>query len=160
MSPPFRLTYTVVLGFCTVHYVLQLLWYFSYRTLLYASFSPSVSIFFFFFDWLIFFQFRWVFVPALGLSAAQLQGRRATLHCGAGHSSRWLLFAEHRLERMGSCSCGRRDFLVLWPVDSSPARNGTCVPLADRFLICCTTGESCLDCFFTSILCKTDSFSA
>ena len=54
-------------GFCTVHYVLQLLAVFQLQNaFVYGFFSLSGL---FFFGLIDFFQFRWVFVPARGLSA-------------------------------------------------------------------------------------------
>ena len=136
-SPPFHRTYTMFYSFCTVHYVLQLLAVFQLQNAFVYDFFSLSGFFFFLID---FFQFRWVFVPARGLSAVARKEGLLFI------TVRDLLIAAASLpstgsRRTGSWSCGAGTLVVLWPVDSSPTRWNLCPRIGRQILICCTTGE-------------------
>ena len=134
-------------GFCTVHYVLQLLAVFQLQNAFVYGFFSLSGLFFFWIDWF--------FSVSLGLRSCSwafcsCKEGGATLHCGAGHSHRGSFsLPSTDSRRMDSCSCGAGTLVILWPVDSSPTRDGTCVPaLADRFWSAVPPEKSCLDCSY------------
>lgn len=151
-NPPFHRTYTTFYSFCTVHYIYYIMHYsfwqcFSYRTLFYMAyfFLPG---FFFSFDWLIFFSFTGSSFRRVGFCSCREGGATLHYHAGPSHCGSFSL-PNTDSRHMGSCSCGAGTLVVLWPEDSSPTRDGTCVPaLAGRFWSTVPPERSCLDCSY------------
>lgn len=120
---------------------------FSYRTLLYMAYFFIPGFFFLLIDCF--------FSVSLGLCSCvwafcSCREGGATLHCRAGPSHCGSFSLPNTDSRhMGSCSCGTGTLVVLWPVDSSPTRDGTCVPaLASRFWSTVPPEKPCLDCSY------------